>query len=367
MRAIRTIMACMLLLGIARTTYADQVILKNGDIISGKVINKSGDTLTFNTTYAGDLKISWKEISTLSTDSPVATLLDDDSYLNTSLLPAESGAVRITVRNGKAGAQEETSSANGNGSSSFDEADIQNQAYGLNDILYINPTPEESGRGYRYSGRANLAISDTSGNSNYQQVHLDAEIQKRARDWRYTVGGEANRARDEDTTSVSNRRLYGSYDSFYTRTDFLYAHAALEQDRFRDIRSRRVLGVGYGYQVYETENTKLSLKGGPDLVSVERYEAPDEAFGALGWHVDFTHKMTHFSSVPIEIFHLQDGYRGFNSDGDILVKTRSGLRIPLSKDFVATAQYNLNWENNPAPGRSSTDRQLLVGIGYMFR
>lgn len=366
MRAIRIIMACMLLLGIARTTYADQVILKNGDIISGTVVTKSGDTLTFNTSYAGDIKISWKEISTLSTDKPVATLLDDDSYLNSSLLPAESGAVRITVRSGKAGAQDATRRDDEDGSS-FDEADIQNQAYGLNDILYINPTPEESGRGYRYSGRANLAISDTSGNSNYQQLHADAEIQKRARDWRYTVGGEANRAKDQDTTSVSNRRLYGSYDSFYTRTDFLYAHGSMEQDRFRDIRSRRVVGVGYGYQVYETETTKLSIKGGPDIVSVERYEAADEAFGALGWHVDFTHKLAHFSSVPIEIFHLQDGYRGFNSGGDILLKTRSGLRIPLSKDFVATAQYNLNWENNPAPDRSSTDRQLMVGIGYMFR
>lgn len=366
MRAIRNIMACMLVLGIAGTTHADQVILKNGDIISGKVVTKSGDTLTFNTSYAGEIKISWKEISTLSTDRPVATLLDDDSYLNTSLLPAERGAVRITARNdnGKAATD---SGGNGKDEASFDEADIQNETYGLNDILYINPTPEESGRGYRYSGRANLAISDTSGNSKYQQLHVDAEIQKRARDWRYTVGGEVNRAKDQDTTSVSNRRFYGSYDSFFTRTDFLYAHGALEQDRFRDIRRRSVIGVGYGYQVYETETTKLSIKGGPDLVSVERYEAPDEAFGALGWHVDFTHKMTRLSSVPIEIFHIQDGYRGFNSDGDILLKTRTGLRIPLNKDFVATAQYNLNWENNPAPDRGRTDRQLMVGIGYLFR
>src|SRR5690606_10352507 len=137
MRAIRVIMACMLLLSIARAAYADQVILKNGDIISGTVINKSGDTLTFNTAYAGDIKINWKEISTLSTDKPVATLLDDDSYLNSSLLPAESGAVRITVRNGKT--DETAASAEDGDSSRFDEADIENKAYGLNDILYINP------------------------------------------------------------------------------------------------------------------------------------------------------------------------------------------------------------------------------------
>ena len=354
MRAIRLTVACMLLLGIANLTYADQVILKNGDIITGRVVSKSGDILTFNTNYAGDLKISWKEVSTLSTDAPVATLLDDDSYLNTSLLPAERGAVRVTARE----APED---------SYFDHETIENKAYGLNDILYINPTPEESGRGYRYSGRANLALNNTSGNSSNQQLHVDAEIQKRAKAYRYTVGGEANRSKDNDVTSVSNRRIYGSYDSFYTPTDFLYVHGALENDRFRDIRLRSVAGVGYGYQVYETEMTKLSLKGGPDLVSVERYEAANEFFGALGWHIDFTHKVAYFPTVPLEIFHIQDGYRGLNSDGDILLKTRTGLRIPLSNGFVATAQYNLNWESNPAPDRRNSDRQVILGIGYVFQ
>lgn len=351
MRAIR-ILACMLLLGIANITLADQVVLKNGDIITGKVVNKSGDILTFNTSYAGDIKVNWKEVSTLSTDQPVATLLDDDSYLNTSLLPAERGAVRITSR--------ETDGE-------FDHAAIENQAYGLDDILYINPTPEESGRGYRYSGRANLAFTDTSGNSDNQQLHVDAEIQKRARAWRYTLGGEINRAKDNELTSVSNRRLYGSYDSFYTPTDFLYVHGTLENDRFRDIRMRSVAGVGYGYQVYETETTKLSLKGGPDIVSVERYEAANEFFGALGWHIDFTHKTDYFTTTPIELFHAQDGYRGLNSDGDILLKTRTGVRIPLREGFIATAQYNFDWESNPAPDRLKSDRKFMIGIGYLFQ
>ena len=339
----------MLLLSIAKATYADQVILKNGDIISGRVVSKSGDILTFNTSYAGDLKIKWKEISTLSTDQPVATLLHDDSYMKTSLLPSERGSVRIS------------------GKDQEGDGTMDNESHGLGEILYINPTPEESGRGYRYSGRANLAFTDTSGNSDNQQLHVDAEIQKRAKAYRYTLGGEANRAKDNELTSVSNRRLYGSYDSFYTPTQFLYVHGALENDRFRDIRMRSVAGVGYGYQVYETATTKLSLKGGPDLVSVERYEAANEFFGALGWHVDFTHKTDYFTTAPIELFHVQDGYRGLNSQGDILLKTRTGVRIPLRQGFVATAQYNLDWESHPAPDRRNSDRQFLLGIGYVFQ
>ena len=355
MRAIRHIMACMLLLGIAQITHADQVILKNGDIISGRVVKKSGNTLTFNTSYAGDIKIRWQEVSTLTTDKPVTTLLDNDSYLNASMLPADQGNVRLTGNDAeKKGTQQDD----------IDSQAINNQPYGLNDILYINPTPEESGRGYRYTGRANFAFNNTSGNSSNEQWHLDGEIQKRAKAYRYTLGGEGNRSSDNHTRSVSNSRLYASYDSFYTKTDFLYMHGALENDRFKDIQLRSVAGAGYGYQVYETETTKLSLKGGPDLVSVNRYVADSENFLALGWHVDFNHKVQRF---PVDVFHVQDGYRGFDSSGDIVLKTRTGLRIPLRQGLVATAQYNFDWESNPAPTRGNSDRQFLIGIGYMYQ
>jgi putative salt-induced outer membrane protein YdiY len=366
MRATGRILACMLLLGIAKATYADQVILKNGDIISGKVVTKSGDTLTVNTFYAGDIKINWKEISTLTTDAPVATLLNDDSYFSTSLLPAERGAVRLTGK--ELAVEDEDGAAKEVATDTANETKaLENKAYGLNDILYINPTPEESGRGYRYSGRANLAFTNTSGNSSNEMLHMDAEIQKRAKAYRYTLGGEVNRAKDNDVSSVSNRRVYGSYDSFYTTTDFLYVHGALENDRFKDVKLRSVIGAGYGYQVYESETTKLSLKGGPDLVSVDRYAAASEFFAALGWHVDFTHKLTYFQNYPIEIFHVQDGYRGLNSEGDVLLKTRTGLRLPLRHGFVATAQYNFDWESNPAPERGNSDRQLILGLGYTFQ
>jgi putative salt-induced outer membrane protein YdiY len=350
MHALRIALAGILLPAFAASAQADQVILKNGDIISGRVVNKSGDILTVNTTYAGDIKINWKDVSTLSTDKQMPTLLGNDDYLKTSILPADSGNVRLSGKD-----------------ADTPKDAIDNQVYGLNDILYINPTPEESGRGYRYSGRANLALSNTSGNSNNQMLHLDGEVQKRARDYRITLGGEANRSEDNNIRSASNSRLYTSYDSFYTKSNFVYVRGALENDRFKDIKLRSLVGVGYGYQIFETEKTRLSVRGGPDYVNVDRYIAESESFPALGWNVDFLHQLTYFPTMPMEIFHVQDGYRGFNSEGDILLKTRTGLRIPLNKGFVATIQYNLDWEKNPAPGRKSFDRQLLIGLGYAFQ
>jgi putative salt-induced outer membrane protein YdiY len=346
MHAIRHLLACTLLLCIAHTSHADQVILKNGDIISGKVISKSGNTLVFNTDYAGDMKINWNNVSTLSTDQPVVTLFEDDSYVKTGFLPAESGKVRV-FRSEEIVAQE----------------NHLHPAHGLDDILYINPTPEQSGRGYKFTARANLALSQNRGNSVNQQGHMDGEMQMRAKAWRYTLGGEANQASTEQTTSTFNRRAYTSYDKFLNEKDFVYVQGSLEMDKFKDINLRSVIGGGYGYQVYETENTRLSVKGGLDLVSLDHYVAASEQFAALGWHIDFNHKL---ETWPLEVFHSQNGYRGFNSEGDILLKTRTGLRIPIKGGLSATAQVNQSWESNPAPGRKNSDTQIMFGLGYAY-
>lgn len=326
--------------------HADQVILKNGDVLTGTVVAKRENTLTLNTSYAGDVNINWSDIRTLETGKPVAVLLSDESYRNARFETAETGKVQLTQA-----------------ISTLDVDVTDSERYGLNEILYINPSPEESGKGYRIISRANLAFVQTNGNSTSDQLHVDGEAQLRAKTYRYTIGAEANRGSVNNVRSVSNSRLYTSYDSFFTPTKFVYVHGALENDRFKDINLRSVVGAGYGYQVYESETTRLSLKGGPDLVSVDRYISESERFAALGWHIDFSHKL---QLIPAEAFHVQDGYRGFNSNGDILLKTRTGLRMPLSGGLTATAQLNFDWESNPAPGRENADRQLLFGLGYTF-
>jgi hypothetical protein len=42
------------------------------------------------------------------------------------------------------------------------------------------------------------------------------------------------------------------------------------------------------------------------------------------------------------------------------------MRVPLIERLNATAQLNLDWERQPAPGRRSTDSTLLLGVDYAF-
>ncbi|MBU0614393.1 hypothetical protein KJ766_03890, partial [Patescibacteria group bacterium] len=53
----------------------DEILLKNGDQISGKIIKKEGEKIYINTSYAGEIAILWKEVTSITTDEPIEILL----------------------------------------------------------------------------------------------------------------------------------------------------------------------------------------------------------------------------------------------------------------------------------------------------
>jgi len=44
------------------TSPADELLMSNGDHISGTVLSREGDSLKFKTPYAGMIKVRWSEI-----------------------------------------------------------------------------------------------------------------------------------------------------------------------------------------------------------------------------------------------------------------------------------------------------------------
>src|SRR3954453_3927733 len=50
---------------------ADKVILKNQDRVTGKVVKKDGDKLTFKSDHFGEITVGWDQVQELRTDDPV--------------------------------------------------------------------------------------------------------------------------------------------------------------------------------------------------------------------------------------------------------------------------------------------------------
>lgn len=320
--------------------HADEVVLVNGDRLTGTVVSKEGDVLVFRTEYAGNLSIRWAEVRQLSSDTPVWLHLEDGNRLNATLEFFGDGTVVATAGD------------------SLRSAPIL-----LENIRFINPSPEASGEGVKLSGRINAGLSSTSGNTDAETLYFNGESIARARDNRYTLGGQTRRTEDRGQQTESNWLLVMKYDHFMTEKWYAYANGNFENDKFKDIRLRSTLGAGSGYQFLESPRTNLSLEGGLTYVNTDYDLGLDEDYPAGRWALKFDH---YLFETRTHLFHNHEAYVDVEDSENIFVRSQTGLRFPLIRQLNATAQYNLDRDNQPAPGRDKTDRTLLLTLGYSW-
>lgn len=317
--------------------FADTITLKNGDVLTGKVIKKETNKLIFETTYAGELKILWAEVATLSTDSPVKVVLKDDSKFNAQLQKRSLRRVKVV----NSGLQLSTE-------------------LNLDQLAYINPSPVVAGEGVSWKGHANLGGSATQGNTDTSAVRFDAETIARSKINRFTLGGFVNRAENNNIDTEFNSKGYMQYDHFLSKKWYLYTNGSLEHDRFRDIKLRSSAGVGSGYQIYEQEDLNLSVEGGLNYVNTDFDEAEDESYASARWALRYDQLI--FENV--KLFHRHEVLVSLEDTKNTLVFTQTGLRVPIAKNLNASTQLNVDYAGQPAEGRKSVDRALVFSVGY---
>lgn len=327
----------LLSISCSHAAFADTVKLKNGDWLTGTVIKKETDQLVFKTDYAGEINILWSEIATLHTDKPVTVVLSDDSTFDATLQKRSLGRVKVVS----------------SGLKMSKELDLQ-------DVTYINPSPEVSGEGISWKGHADLGGAFTQGNSDTSALRFDTEAIARTKHNRLTLGGNVNRAKSGDEQTEFNSKGYTQLDHFVSKKWFVYGNGSLEHDRFRDIRLRSSVGVGSGYQLYEQSDLNLSVEAGVNSINVDYDEAEDENYPSGRWALKYDQLL--FSKV--RFFHQHEVLVSLENSADTLVFTKTGLRVPIAENLDASTELNIDYDNEPAEGREKTDKTLLFSLGY---
>ena len=335
----RCFIISLLLVNILNLTclMADEVNTKNGDRISGEILDMKDGKLTIKTSYAGEIGVKWSEIASIKTDKEISVLLSDDTLINGN--PKDFEQDKMILVTGKV---------------------IEPVSFSMADVKSINPPKEPP---VKIKARANVGITQTRGNTEKDSTHFDGEFSARTEKNRYTAGGELNRTKDSGSDTESNSVGYLKYDHFISEKWFAYSNALFEKDKFKDLSLRSVLGIGSGYQFFETPITNLSLETGLNYVSEDYIAAPDNSFTSGRWSISYDR---YFYNKAFQLFHFHEGFISLEDTEDMFIKSRTGIRIPLLKHLNATLQYNLDWDKSPSPGREKTDRSMMFTLGYQF-
>src|SRR3954452_2501573 len=54
---------------------ADQVVLTNGDTITGSIVKKDGDKLTIKSEFLGEVTMPWKAVKSIRSDAELSVVL----------------------------------------------------------------------------------------------------------------------------------------------------------------------------------------------------------------------------------------------------------------------------------------------------
>lgn len=318
---------------------ADEVVLKNGDRITGKLVRMEGSKLEFETAYAGKITIDWSQVASLLADEPIKVILSDDTTMLGKILSTEEDTMRLKT-----------------------EKIEEPTAFSYAEIKAINP-PEKPL--VRVTARANAGITSERGNTETDSYRFQGEFIARTEKSRYTIGGELSKEKEEDRTTVENWLANANYNYFMTQKWFLYADTLFEHDEFADLDLRSTFGAGVGYQFYESEMLNLSVAAGPSYVNEDFIVAEDNDFGAGQWLIRYDQ---YFFDKRVQLFHDQTGIISLSNSSKWLLKTRQGLRFPIYKGFTATLQYNYDYDNEPSEdAKEKWDSKFIFLLGWQFQ
>jgi len=215
---------------------ADELYLKNGDRISGNILNMNDNQVIIKTSYAGEITVKWTEIVNVKTDQKIAIILKNGIEYLGNILEAGKGLIKLN-----------SSGKNKTPSLSIEE------------IKMVMTSMESK---IKIKTRANVGLSYTRGNTNKDHSYFDGELSARTANNRYTAGGELNKTEDNGIETENNAMGFLKYDHFLSKRLFIYGNGQFEKDKFQDLNLRSVYGLGSGYQFLETPLENLYFEAG---------------------------------------------------------------------------------------------------------
>ncbi len=251
----RTLLSVFAVLLVAFTARADQVLLKNGDRLTGKIATGDGKTLLLKSEFAGDVSIQWDAI----------TDIESSDNINITLKGGTRLSGKVTTRDGKfviAGAH-----AAATPSVAAKEAivavrnDSEQHAFDAETEKMAHPRFY-----YFWNGVLDTGLALTRGNSETANFTMAAKAVRETPRDKLTVYGDyifANNSSVPPAVTTANALDAGLRGDLNLRPRlFVFAFTDFQTNQLQHLDLRSVFGGGLGYHMIKTANTTFDLFGG---------------------------------------------------------------------------------------------------------
>ncbi len=232
--------------------FADQVILKNGNKLTGTIAKSDGKTLVLKTDYAGDLTIKFDDIQSMTSTGD----LNVTAGGKTAVGPVTTTADKLVVATKTGGSVEAPIASVTVLRSPAEEAAYQKS---------LHP-----GFGEGWAGGANLGFALTAGNSETKNLNIGLNATRTGFHDKLTlyensIYASASKVNLQPGASVTTANSNGGglrYDRDITPRVFGFGSGDFFANSLQNLDLRYILGGGIGFHAIKKPNTTLDLLAG---------------------------------------------------------------------------------------------------------
>lgn len=351
-----------LLLLLAIPALADQIVLKNGDRLTGSITKSDGKQLVIKTDYAGDVTVKFDAIQSITTAGDLNVSLGGKTVVG----PVTTSGDNVVVATKTAGPVEAPMS-----SITLLRSPAEQAAYEKS----LHPGLLEG-----WNGGLNLGFALTRGNSETKNLNIGFNaLRKGSHDQLTLYTNSIYATNDLPTASphTTANTIGGGlrYDHDFAPRVFGFVNADFYHDALQFLNLRSTLGGGIGLHATKTPSTTLDLLAGlnythesysaftlPPIPPGTPVAAVTRSLAGLTLGDAFMHKVGKGTVITQSLFFYPD----LSQTGQYRGTFNFGTVTKLNKWLGWQNSFADIYVSNPPTGTKQNDLQLATGLNFSF-
>ncbi len=310
---------------------ADQVTLKNGDRLTGKIVDGDGKTLLLKSDFAGEVTIQWDAVTAIESSDNINITLKDGTRL--------SG--KVTTQNGKVvvvGAPAAaTPAAAAKDAIVAVRNDAEQHSFDVESEKMAHPKFS-----YFWSGLLDTGLALTRGNSETANFTVAAKAVRETPRDKLTVYGDyifANNSSVPPSVTTANALDAGARgDLNISPRVFVFALTDFQTNELQHLDLRSVFGGGFGYHLFKTPTTTFDIFGG---ITYDR-----DSFGSF--QVANPTPPPAFNVIPSSVQNSAEAVIGEEFDKKLSKRSTVSERFSFYPNLSHTGDYRFQLDSSVA-------------------
>ena len=339
----------------ALPALADQIVLKNGDRLSGTIVKSDGKVLVLKTDYAGEVTLQMPAIEQIVSSQPLYVGLKDGKTVS-GKVTAEGDKVVVAAEPAPVTAPRP------------EVASIRNSAEQTAYIRSLHP-PLTQG----WAGGINVGYALTRGNSATQNLSLafDAArptLHDKISLYAHSVYATNNAAGASPSTTANAIQGGLRYDRNLNPKLFVFGGADFSSDALQALDLRSAYTGGFGYHALTGKPATLNFMGGINYTH-ETYSAASatvpgfsRSFPAATLGEELTVKLRSATTLTEHAYFYPD----FSDVGQYRATFDVGAVTKLNKWLGWQTSFGDIYVTNPPAGKKNNDVMFTTGLNIAF-